>query len=242
MYSRALFTFCISVTWIGQVKYLSIRYFLCQYLFISCCFIKNTAPLHWGLFVHLCQFIILYLFSLALSPGKSIKSWIKQQVCIFCILVWNRPPNARLKVCGLLCDGKLWILCDDFSEQTLAVITTCELLIYCWPLEMNKIRCRTLRVCVHSARAVRCWDSAEMPELTNQLLMRADPLLSWPRCQTRKEMLFWSISSEGKHRSSTMEVSNSQKLTVDLVERESDWCIVAYQTSIWFEATQCWTV
>ena len=95
-----------------------------------------------------------------------------------------------------------WILCDDFSEQTLAVITTCELLIYCWPLEMNKIRCRTLRVCVHSA--VRCW---EMPELTNQLLMRADPLLSWPRCQTRKEMLFWSISSEGKHKSSsTMEV------------------------------------
>ena len=133
-----------------------------------------------------------------------------------------------------------WIFCDDFSEQTLSVITTCELLIYCWPLEMNKIRCRTLRVCVHSA--VRCWDSAEMPELTNQLLMRADPLLSWPRCQTLKEMLFWSISSEGKHRSSTMEVSNSQKLTVDLVERESDWCIVAYQTSIWFEATQCWTV
>ena len=120
----SLFTFCISVTWIGQVKYLSIRYFLCQYLFISCCFIKNTAPLHWAVFVHLCQLIILYLSCSSLASclqRKSMESWRKtsKYVCIFCILL-----DWRSVGCEMMASWS-WILYDDFSEQTFPVITTC---------------------------------------------------------------------------------------------------------------------
>ena len=80
-----------------------------------------------------------------LSPclwGKCLKSWRKNNKYVFCVSSFE-TVSARLKVCV----KAGWILCDDFSVQTFAVITTCEQLIYCWPLEMNKIRCRTLWVC-----------------------------------------------------------------------------------------------
>lgn len=95
-----------------------------------------------------------------------------------------------------------WILYDDFSEQTFAVITTCVLLlIYCWPLEMNKIRMQnSLGLCSFSERH-HGPQSAQIPGLSWRIGFWCEQIHSsvGPAAKLGKEMLFWSISSGGKH-------------------------------------------